>query len=105
MQTGTWTARGSPGDSRLAPVPPAPRDTAGKTSPLHSSEGSAGRWATWLDGREETLLPRIAWEVARQDPSIIATLHIRQNRNAPAGQPRRARTTPSRPPRHMVVSQ
>src|SRR6266566_8854819 len=71
MQTGMWTARGSPADSRLAPVPPALRDTAGKTSPLHSSEESAGRSATWLGGREETLLRQIAWELARQDPSIV----------------------------------
>src|SRR6266487_1057512 len=71
MQTGMSTAPGSSGDSRLAPVPPAPRDTAGKTSPLHSSEESAGRSATWPGGREETLLPQIAWELARQDPSIV----------------------------------
>src|SRR5436309_7866143 len=71
MQTGMRPARGSPGDSRLAPVPPAHPDTAGKTSPLQSSEESAGRSTTWLGGREETLLPQIAWELARQDPSIV----------------------------------
>src|SRR5437867_13225318 len=96
MQTGMWPARGSPGDSRLAPVPPARPDTAGKTSPLHSSEESAGRSATWLGGREETLLPQIAWELARQDPSLDAPGLRRDyswDRNAFAGGGRRPPST------------
>src|SRR5207244_1864496 len=42
MQTGMWTARGSPGDSRLAPVPPAPRDPARKS--LILTHGEMSEW-------------------------------------------------------------
>src|SRR2546421_9443187 len=84
MQTGMWTARGSAGDSRLAPVRRAPRDIARKTCPLHSSEESSGRLATWLGGREETRLPQTAWERARQDPSIVrASVRESIDRGAP----------------------
>src|SRR5207249_9417905 len=105
MQTGMWPARGSPGDSRLAPVPPAHPDTAGKTSPLHSSEESAGRSATWLGGREETLLPQIAWELARQDPSMVPGTRVKaagiQTSSWVRRQPDEVPVTPSaaRPPR------
>jgi hypothetical protein len=68
LQPGIWTARGSPGDSRLAPVRPAPRETAGKTRP-GCGEESGERSATWLGRRAGTLLPQIAWELARQNSS------------------------------------
>src|SRR4051812_20006436 len=72
MQTGMWTAHGSPADPRRGRVPRVSRDSAGRTSPLHSSEDSSGHPVLWPGGREETRLPQMAWAAARQDPWMVS---------------------------------